>query len=236
MRWSDIDMSFRPEDHPDTELSDKNLPFIVKIPIERHKVAKTLIDSGALLNLMMRKTFIEMGLNLADMTPVHDTFEGIIPGQSSTLIGRIDLEVSCGTVENKRREMLTFEVASFDIRYNCILGRPFLLKFMVVIYTAYATIKMQGPKGIIILKSDQCDALARENAALTHAGRFGKKEAQELAMKVAKTHGGSTLIRTSVSKPQVTDTHRNSRSSLFSGKIWMSSHGRYQICPGSLGR
>jgi hypothetical protein len=84
MRWFDIDISFRPEDHPDAELSDRNLTFIVKISIRRHKVAKTLIDSGASLNLMMKKTFIEMGLNLSHLTPVHDTFHGIIPGQSST--------------------------------------------------------------------------------------------------------------------------------------------------------
>jgi hypothetical protein len=46
MRWSDVAISFGPEDHLDTELSDRNLPFIVKILIEWHKVAKTLIDSG----------------------------------------------------------------------------------------------------------------------------------------------------------------------------------------------
>jgi hypothetical protein len=80
MRWSDADISFGPEDYPDTELSNRNLPFIVNIPIGRHKVDNTLIDSGALLNLMMRKTFIEMGLNLAELTHVHDTFHGIIPG------------------------------------------------------------------------------------------------------------------------------------------------------------
>jgi hypothetical protein len=62
--------------------------------------------------------------------------------------------VSCGLRENKRREMLIFEVASFDIGYNCILGRPLLLKFMVVIHTAYATIKRPGPKGVITLKCD----------------------------------------------------------------------------------
>jgi hypothetical protein len=126
---------------------------------------------------MMRKTFIEMGLNLADLTPVHDTFHRIIPGQLSTPIGRIDLEISCGTWEKKHREMLTFEVASFNIGYNCILGRPFLLKFIVVIHTAYATIKMSGPNGVITLKSDQRDALACENAALTHIRRFGEKDA-----------------------------------------------------------
>jgi hypothetical protein len=44
------------------------------------------------------------------------------------------------------------------------------------------------PQGVITLKSDQRDALACENAALTHAGKFGKEEAQKLAAKVAKTH------------------------------------------------
>jgi hypothetical protein len=161
MRWSDDYITFGLEDHPVTELSERNLPLIVKISIERHKVAKTLIDSGASLNLIMRKTFIEMGLKLSDLAPVHDTFHGIIPGQASTPIGRIDLDVSCGTEENKRREMLTFEVASFNIGYNCILGRPFLLKFMTIIHTDYTTIKMPGPRGAITLKSDQRDALKR---------------------------------------------------------------------------
>jgi hypothetical protein len=80
---------------------------------------------------------------------------------------------------------VTFEVASFDIGYNCILGRPFLLKFMTVIHTAYATIKMPGPKGVITLKSNQWDVVACENAALTHARKFGNKEAQDLAVKMA---------------------------------------------------
>jgi hypothetical protein len=167
-----------------------------------------LIDSGASLNLIMRKTFIEMGLNLSDLSPVHDTFHGIIPGQASTPIGRINLEVSYGTGENKHREMLTFEVASFDIRYNYILGRPFLLKFMAVIHTAYATIKMPGPRGVITLKSDQRDALACENASLTHAGRFGKEEAQKLAVKVAKTHGGGTPAKTVMPRPSAEDTSK----------------------------
>jgi hypothetical protein len=87
MKSSDVDISFRSKDHPDTEMSDRNLPFMVKIPIGRHKVAKTLIGSGASLNLMMRKTFIEMGLNLVELSPVHDTFHGIVSGQSSTPIG-----------------------------------------------------------------------------------------------------------------------------------------------------
>jgi hypothetical protein len=154
-----------------------------------------MIDSGTSLNLLMRRTFIEMGLSSADLTPVQDIFHGIIPGQSSTPIECIDLEVSCGSGENKRRETLTFEVASFDIGYNCILGGPFLLKFMAVIHTAYATIKMPGPKGVITLKSDQRDAVACEKAALTHAGKFNNKEAQDLAVKMARIQQGNTPSR-----------------------------------------
>jgi hypothetical protein len=88
-------------------------------------VAKTLIDNGASLNLIIRKIFIEMGLNLSDLTPVHDMFHGVILGQSSTPIECIDLKVSCGIGDNKRRVMLMFKVTSFDIDYNYNLGRPF---------------------------------------------------------------------------------------------------------------
>jgi hypothetical protein len=125
MKWFEVDILFGPEDHPMTELSNRNLPFVVKLSIGWHKVAKTLIDNGASLNLVMRKTFIEMGLNLADLTLVHDTFHDVISGQSSTPIGCIDLEVPCGSGDNKSKGMLMFEVVSFDIGYNCIVGRPF---------------------------------------------------------------------------------------------------------------
>jgi hypothetical protein len=139
---------------------------------------------------------------------VRDTFHEIISRQSSNPIERIDLEVSCGSVENKRREMLTFDVANFDIGCNCILGRPFLLKFMAVIQTSYAMIKMSIPKGVITLKSDQRDALACENVVLTHVRRFGEKEAHELTAKMAKTHRGSTPARTVAPKPPAGGTSR----------------------------
>jgi hypothetical protein len=41
MKWSDTTISFRPEDHPEIELSNQNMPFVVKLPIERHKVTMT---------------------------------------------------------------------------------------------------------------------------------------------------------------------------------------------------
>jgi predicted aspartyl protease len=80
MKWSDTDISFGPKDHLETELSNRKVPIMVRLMIRRHKVAMTLIDNGASLNLIMRKTFSELGLNLSDLTPIHDTFHGVIPG------------------------------------------------------------------------------------------------------------------------------------------------------------
>jgi hypothetical protein len=40
--------------------------------------------------------------------------------------------------------MLTFEVTSFDIGYNYILGRSFLLKFMAAIHTQQSRCLTQG--------------------------------------------------------------------------------------------
>jgi hypothetical protein len=105
--------------------------------------------------------------------------------------------------------MLMFEVASFSIGYNCILGSPFLLKFMVVIHTAYATMKIPDPKGVITIKADQRDALVCENVTLTHAGWFGAKAAQEQAAKAAKTHGGSTPFKSPTPKPLTIGTPRS---------------------------
>jgi hypothetical protein len=45
-----------------------------------------------------------------------------------------------------------------------------------------------------------------QNATLTHAGRFGEKEAQNLDAKVAKTHGRGTHSKTVTPGPLAGDT------------------------------
>jgi hypothetical protein len=36
MKWFETDISFKPEDHPMTELSNQNLAFVVKLLIRWH--------------------------------------------------------------------------------------------------------------------------------------------------------------------------------------------------------
>jgi hypothetical protein len=70
------------------------------------------------------------------------------------------MKVAFTSGDKKHWVTLIFKVASFDIGYICILGSPFLLKFMVVIHTTCTTIKMPRPNGIITIKVVQLDALA----------------------------------------------------------------------------
>jgi hypothetical protein len=61
---------------------------------------------------------------------------------------------------------------------------------------------------VITIKSDQHNALACENAALTYTGRFSAKGSKEQATKVAKTHGGITRSKSRTPKPPTSGTPR----------------------------
>jgi hypothetical protein len=130
MRWSDEYILFGPKDHPDMELSERNLQLVVKILIRRHNVAKTLVDSGASLNLMMRKTFIEMCLKLSDLTTVHDTFDEDI-NTSATIIPSVEI---LGPITRSRAQQLNHQVNSFlcssayNIESRLLLNNLIVLK------------------------------------------------------------------------------------------------------------
>jgi hypothetical protein len=100
MKWSHTDISFEPEDHLEMELSNRNLPFMVKLLIRQHKVAKTLVDNGASLNLIIRKMLIEMGLNLSDLTQYMSRSMELsqdsrpLPSDASTSIYPVDQEIT----------------------------------------------------------------------------------------------------------------------------------------------
>jgi hypothetical protein len=80
MKWSEMNISFRLEDHPKTKLFDRNLPFVVKLPTGMHKVAKASVDNRASFSFIMTKMFIEMCLSQSDLNSIDDTFHSVISG------------------------------------------------------------------------------------------------------------------------------------------------------------
>jgi hypothetical protein len=90
-------------------------------------------------------------------------------------------------MRKKCHEMLTFELVEFDIGYNCILGRSFLIKFMAVIHSTYDLMKLLGPKWVISIPSDQKDVLACDVGSLAIVGHFENETSTLIAAIVQHT-------------------------------------------------
>jgi hypothetical protein len=100
------------------------------------------------------RTLLGLGVALKELHESDTPFFGIVPTEGEYPLGHIYMHVTFGTPENYRTEFLRFEVASFDCGYNAIIGRPGLVKFMVILHYSYMILKMPGPQGIIAVHAD----------------------------------------------------------------------------------
>ena len=125
-------MQFYIWDHPINLYDGPLLPLNRKPYIRNYKVGRTVIDSGSGLNLLFANAYDNLGLPRKCLLSIKEPFYEIMPGMSAYPLGRINLQVTLREGENTRSKFLMFELVDFDSAYNCILGRPFLKKFMVV--------------------------------------------------------------------------------------------------------
>jgi hypothetical protein len=95
-----------------------------------------------------------LGVALKELHESDTPFFGIVPTEGEYPLGHIYMPVTFGTPENYRTEFLRFDMASFDCRYNAIIGRPGLAKFMAIPHYSYMILKMSGPQGIITVRVD----------------------------------------------------------------------------------
>lgn len=116
------------------------------------KVGCTLIDGGAGLNLITPKAFELLQGAKKDLQPSR-SFHRVLPGSAQPL-GRVSLPVTFGSRDNFCTEHLVFDVADIDLPYNATISRPSLNKFMAASHYAYLTVKIPGPKGVIVEQAD----------------------------------------------------------------------------------
>jgi hypothetical protein len=90
------------------------------------------MDGGSSLNILYAHTLWLMGIGLDQLWPSMTSFHGVAPGKRVQPLGQIDLSVWFGTLDNFRKETLTFEVVGFRGAYHAILGRQCYAKFMAV--------------------------------------------------------------------------------------------------------
>jgi hypothetical protein len=105
--------------------------------IRENWVKKLLVDGGSSINVTFPWTLQALRIAVKDLTESDTPFFGIVPTEGEYPLGHIYLSVAFGTLENYRTEFLRFEVARFDCRYNAIIGRPGLAKFMAIPHYPY---------------------------------------------------------------------------------------------------
>ena len=139
--------------------------------IDGYHLTHVLMDGGSSLNLIYEDTVRRMGINPSRIRQSNTTFEGVIPGVEAYSRGSIILEVTFGSPGNSRSEELLFTITPFQSGYHALLGRTAFARFNALPHYGYLTLKMPGPRGVIIV-SGTTERLSRaeEYATALSAG------------------------------------------------------------------
>jgi hypothetical protein len=169
LNWSADAITFGREDHPNRIPNPGQYLLVVDPVIGNSRFSKVLMDGGSSLNILYVHTLRLMGIGLDQLRPSTTPFHGVAPGKRIQPLGQIDLTVWFCTLDNFRKETLTFEVVGFKGAYHVILGRPCYAKFMAVPNYTYLKMKMSRPKGVITVGSSiehafDCDVECVEHA------------------------------------------------------------------------
>jgi hypothetical protein len=164
LNWSGDAITFSREDHPNCIPNPGQYPLVVDLVIGNSWFSKVLMDGGSSLNILYARILRLMGIGLDQLRPSTTPFYGVAPDKRVQPLGQIDLPVCFGTLDNFRKETLTFEVVGFRDTYHAILGRPCYAKFMVV--PNYTYLKMKGviTVGSSIEHAFDCDVECVEHA------------------------------------------------------------------------
>jgi hypothetical protein len=95
-----------------------------------------------------------LGILTTNLIKSDTPFFIIVPTEGEYPLGHLFMSVTFGAPDNYWTEFLRFEVAQFECGYNAIIGTPRLPMFRAIPHYPYMILKMSGPQGIIIVRSD----------------------------------------------------------------------------------
>jgi hypothetical protein len=93
------------------------LSLVVSPIICNMRLARTLVDDGASINILAPAVCAKMHIVKVDILPTNP-FHGVLRGWSEPL-SRIDLPMTFATEDNFCTETITFNVVNIDLPYNC---------------------------------------------------------------------------------------------------------------------
>ena len=130
-------------------------------------VTKTLIDSGAGLNVLSVETFNNLQVPYSQLQPTKP-FSGVTDG-STVPIGQVRLPVTFRQRDNYCTELIDVNVAHSRLPSNALLGYPALAEFMAVTHHGYNVLKMPGSGGVITVPCEERDGVCSPERAFQAA-------------------------------------------------------------------
>ncbi|XBI11942.1 hypothetical protein VPH35_138889 [Triticum aestivum] len=174
------DLTIDLRDHPTTTAGAGALLMLRTPTICNVAVTKTLIDRGAILNVLSMEAFGLLHVPHGRLRPTKP-FSRVVNGPTSPL-GQIRLPVTFSTRDNYRTELIDFDITRIGLPYNAILGYPALAKFMAATHPAYNLMMMPESSGVLTVAGDTKEALlalklAFRAAAVVRPSEEGAPEA-----------------------------------------------------------
>ncbi|KAI4992056.1 hypothetical protein ZWY2020_041919 [Hordeum vulgare] len=142
LNWSETTITFNPNDQLRCSFMAGKLTVMCTPTISNVLVNKTLMNSGARLNVLSVETFETLELLYKQIMPTKP-FSGGTDG-STMPIAQVRLPTTFGECKNYHTEIVVFDIAHIHLPYNAILGYPALAKFTSVTHHGYNVLKMPG--------------------------------------------------------------------------------------------
>src|SRR4051812_4343961 len=159
---AETSITFSQDDHPPAVPRPRHAPLVLDPQVGGYDMDRVFMDGGSSMNIILTSTLQKMLIPRSVWKKSNTMLHGVVPGEASTSLGIIKLEVVFGNRRNFAKQVLEFEVLDWQSQYHAILGRPAFAQFMEVPHYAYLKLKMPGSTGVLtvngsFIKSDQCD-------------------------------------------------------------------------------
>src|ERR1041385_501513 len=134
---ADTSITFSQSDHPPAVPRPGHAPLVLEAQIGGYDMDRVFVDGGSSLNIIFTSTLRKMSIPRSVWKNSGITIYGVVPGESTSSIGTIELDVIFSSKRNFAKQALEFEVLDWQSQYHTILRRPAFAEFMVVPHYAY---------------------------------------------------------------------------------------------------
>ncbi|XP_013700338.2 uncharacterized protein LOC106404140 [Brassica napus] len=119
----------------------RNDLLVIELTIQNIDVARILIDTGSLANIIFKSTLERMKIDPSEIAENPSPLVGL-SGETTLALGSINLIVKAGTTE----KITEFLVADRPASYNVIMGTPWLNLMQAIQSTYHLCLKLASDK------------------------------------------------------------------------------------------